>query len=144
MRQTWTLILGAAVLLATAGCSSQPGTPSGNSGQQQSTQAATLDDLSSATRLEMLTKTDTDLRNNWIFQDQEAKDKVALLVPVLKSATKLDIKDVVKSPPTVTFIADTANGKRIVNVFEDRFEYQGTWYQLDSAPEKTYGPIVPK
>ncbi|KEO82913.1 hypothetical protein [Tumebacillus flagellatus] len=144
MRRTWTLILGAALLLALPGCA--PGNQSGTASPQQSNQQtpATFDDLSNATRLEMITKPTSDLPKNWVFQDQEAKDKAAILVPVLKSAAKMDIKDPVKSAPVVTFVADTPNGKRIVNLFEDRFEYHGTWYQLDNAPEKTYGPIKPK
>lgn len=143
MRRTWIALLGAALLL-TAGCSSQSNNPSGSATAGQETQAAaSFDDFLQATKLEMITKAASDLPKNWKFQGQEAQEKAALLVPVLKSATKLDIKEPVKSPPMVTFIGDTPAGKRIVNVFQDRFEFSGVWYQLDDAPDKTYGPVKP-
>jgi hypothetical protein len=132
-------------MLLGVGCAPQPGTPSGTSGQQAGTQApASLDDLQNVTRLEMITKAGSDLPKNWIWQGQEAKDRANKVLPVLKSATKLDIKEPVKSPPVLTLIGDTPGGKRIVNVFNDRIEYSGTWYQLDGAPDKTYEPIKPE
>ncbi|PWK12731.1 hypothetical protein [Tumebacillus permanentifrigoris] len=143
MRHVWIPLFGASMLLL-AGCAPQPGTPSGTTGQQQSQTAVSFDDLLTVSRLEMITKASSDLPKNWIWQGQEAKDRAAKVVPVLKSATKLDIKEPVKAPAMLTLIGDTPSGKRIINIFNDRIEYSGTWYQLDGAPDKTYEPIKPE
>lgn len=144
MRRTWIALLGAMMLLST-GCAPQPGTPSGTSGQQANPQTpVSFDDLQNVTRLEMITKTSSDLPKNWIWQGQDAKDRAIKVIPVLNSATKLDIKEPVKAPAMITFIGDTPSGKRIIYIFDDRIEYSGTWYQLNGAPDKVYELIKPE
>jgi hypothetical protein len=132
--------------LLVTGCSPSPGPSEGTQQEQQKeTKAVSIDDLLASTGLSMNTKLDSDLPKTWNFKGEEAKVKLEKLVPVLKQGKELPPDQAINTQhnlPMVIFIFNAEGGnKRVVNVFADRFEFGGKWYQLDQAPEKTYGSI---
>ncbi|ASS75665.1 hypothetical protein CIG75_12140 [Tumebacillus algifaecis] len=107
-------------------------------------EAVTFDDLLQTTKFVMTTKAGSDLPKTWRFEGADAKAKVANLVPVLKEGKALPAEEgrlVQKTVPMVTFIFDVGTEKISINVYADRFELQGNWYLLDTAPDRTYAAI---
>jgi hypothetical protein len=132
------------LLLAGCGPASEPKQTAPQE-QSQGTKAVTFDDLLSASKLSMSTKLNSDLPKNWTYKGDEVKGKLEKLIAVLKQGKQLPPEEAVNTQhtiPMVIFIFDMEGGnKSVVNVFNDRFELGGQWYQLDQAPEKTYGSV---
>lgn len=142
MRQ-WIAALCCVGLLVT-GCSPGGSEPKSAAPQEQQ-QPLSFDDLLTSKKLSMNTKLESDFPKTWTFQGDEAKAKLEKLIPVLKQGKELPPEGALNSRhniPMVLFIFDFEGGaKRTINVYNDRFEYGGKWYQLDKAPDQTYGSI---
>jgi hypothetical protein len=136
-------ILLGATLLAT-GCEGPGG---GDKAQMQPGQLATevpaLDDLLQADKLIMTTKAESDIPKEWRYSGDEAKDKMAKLVPVLKQGVPMEPGWSANKgrPPAVSFIVDLKGNKYGISIFDDHFEYGSKWWRLEHAPEKTYSVI---
>ncbi|HEU4962385.1 MAG TPA: hypothetical protein VFV52_00785 [Bacilli bacterium] len=142
MRRMIGLSLCFAVALALSGC----GTDSAkepNAAHEQTKQTLTFDDLAGATRVVMTTKAESDLPKTWQYKDEEATQKAQALVPVLKEGKPLAAgeKTAQGEMPVVIFILDVDGQKAGINVFENQFEFNGKWYALEKAPERTYGSV---
>lgn len=133
--------------LLLSGCGPQSGEPKQTAPQeqQQANKAMSFDDLLTSTKLSMNTKIDSDLPKSWTYKGEEAKAKLGKLIPVLKQGKELPPEGAINTQhtiPMVIFLFDAEGGnKHVINVFTDRFEFGSTWYQLDQAPEKTYGSV---
>ena len=131
------VLLGAALL--TAGCGPQSG-PGAQTGGEQGV-AQSFDDLAKADKLVLTTKAESDLPNTWTYTGDDAKTRIAKLIPVLKQGKEIPAEKKPPGVPYVQFIFDITGGKSVLNVYTDRFEFNKKWYSLDNAPEATYGSV---
>jgi hypothetical protein len=143
MKRLFAVLLGASLVLF--GCAPQTAEPPKPAHQEnQAGVALSFDDLLETTRIIMTTKAGSDLPKTWKFEGDDAKAKAKSLVPVLKEGKELPEGEgrlVQNTVPMVSFILDVQAEKVSITVYEDRFEFQGKWYKLDQAPDKTYGAI---
>ncbi|MGZ6550751.1 MAG: hypothetical protein ACXVDJ_10795, partial [Tumebacillaceae bacterium] len=51
-----------------------------------------------------------------------------------------DVTDA-KKVPAVTFEISVGGSMKVINVYDTSFMFNGNWYKLDQAPEKTYGSV---
>lgn len=131
--------------LLLAGCAPQTAEPPKPAHEDPATgEALQFDDLLQTTKLVMTTKAGSDLPKTWKFEGDEAKAKASSLVPVLKEGRALPAGEgrlVQTTVPMVSFILDVGTQKASINVYQDRYEFQGNWYQMEDAPDRTYGAI---
>ncbi|TCP52519.1 hypothetical protein EV586_110130 [Tumebacillus sp. BK434] len=131
--------------LILAGCAPQTAEPPKPAHEEKPTgESIQFDDLLQTTKIVMTTKAGSDLPKTWKFEGDEAKAKANSLVPVLKEGAALPAGEgrlVQSTVPMVSFILDVGTTKASINVYQDRYEFQGNWYQMENAPERTYGAI---
>lgn len=131
--------------LILAGCAPQTAEPPKPAHEEQTEGVALqFDDLLQTTKLVMTTKAGSDLPKTWKFEGDEAKAKANSLVPVLKEGQALPAGEgrlVQTTVPMVSFILDVGTKKASINVYQDRYEFQGVWYKLENAPDLTYGSV---
>lgn len=136
MRYTLGILVG--LTLALSGCQLHPPQPPASASQAKT---LSFDDLLGTPKMVMTTKMSSDMPNAWEYDGDVAKQKVAKLVPVLKKGTPLPKSDALKTVPEVAFEIRVGGSMEVIDIWADRFSYQGNWYHLDNAPVATYSSV---
>lgn len=136
MRYLMGILLGLSLVLG--GCQLHPPEPQGS---QTDTKKVSFEDLANTNKMVMTTKMSSEMPNSWEYDNDVAKQKYAKLLPVLKKGTPLPQSAALKTVPEVTFEIRYGGSMKLINVFPDRFSFEGDWYQLDNAPVATYSAL---